>query len=249
MDRKVLVLDFDGVICDSLNECMLSSYNAYLKIKGLNRIKDLNEIDSEKKKEFSGLRPFLREGKDYVLFFWIIENKIAVRTQKDFDRVRAQQEHDLPLYEQEFYKEREFLLSCNKEKWLSLNPLYTKDFFREINNFVNVFILTTKRKEYVIEILDYHRISFPEENVIYTEAQDKIKNLLDLVKKKDLLPDKCAFVEDQVEFLTEAKNFNINVFLAGWSYASEEQKEKARKNSIKVINKKDFERVMKEFGC
>ena len=34
MNRNVIALDFDGVICDSAAECVVSAYGAYVQAKG-----------------------------------------------------------------------------------------------------------------------------------------------------------------------------------------------------------------------
>jgi phosphoglycolate phosphatase-like HAD superfamily hydrolase len=242
-------MDFDGVICDSMDECMFSSYNAYLKLISVNqRINNLEEINSEKRKEFRRLRPFIRGGEDYILFFFIIEDGIKIIDQLHFDKIREEKKHKLVEYKKALYEERDFLLKNNRDLWLNLNPLFeVGNFLKEKSSFDNVFILSTKKKEYVFEILKFHEINFPRENITYTLPQEKINNLLNLLKQKGVDLSKSIFIEDQVEFLLEAKKFNVGVSLVDWSYATDEQKEKAKNNGVEVIDISRFSEIVGDF--
>jgi len=56
------------------------------------------------------------------------------------------------------------------------------------------------------------------------------------------------FVDDQLSYLEETQILGVNVFLAGWGYCTEEQKNIARQKSITVIEEeKDFYPTMKQF--
>jgi len=45
------------------------------------------------------------------------------------------------------------------------------------------------------------------------------------------------FVDDQVNHLIKVKSLGVNVFLAGWSYATKAQKEEAKRQNIPIIEK------------
>jgi FMN phosphatase YigB (HAD superfamily) len=54
------------------------------------------------------------------------------------------------------------------------------------------------------------------------------------------------FVDDQISHLIQTKPLGIKVILAGWSYATEAQKEEARKQDILVIEREeDFYIIIK----
>jgi phosphoglycolate phosphatase-like HAD superfamily hydrolase len=190
------------------------------------------------------LRPFIRSGEDYLSIFSILEDKEGIKSQEEFNNFSKGK--DLSGYKKLLYKERDYLIEKNKDMWLSLNPLFDiRGFFSESRAFSKVLILTTKKKKYVIEILNFNNIDFPEENIFYTKPGDKIENLLSLIKDSNVSHDECIFVEDQVDYLIKAKKLGIRVFLVGWSYASEGQKEEARQNGIPIIDYDDFKDLVK----
>ena len=52
-EKKILVLDFDGVVCDSTDECMVSSWNAWEKWNsGAQFRTSLSEFTEEEKRVF-----------------------------------------------------------------------------------------------------------------------------------------------------------------------------------------------------
>ena len=165
----IIVSDFDGVLGDSINECLFSSYNAYQSQKEEGKkIDNLNQIDRKTKDEFIRLRPYIKGGESYLLIFYILENNIKIETQEDFDRLKEEKSTDLPKYKEVLYKERDLILKKNPRLWLDLNPLFDiGSFFDKHRKITNIFILSTKRKEYIIKILKDKKIDFPEENIFY----------------------------------------------------------------------------------
>jgi hypothetical protein len=53
-------------------------------------------------------------------------------------------------------------------------------------------------------------------------------------------------VDDQVSHLIQTRPLGVKVILAGWSYATDIQKEEARKQNIQIIEReKDFYPIVK----
>ena len=78
----LLVLDFDGVICDSVEECFVSSWTAY---HGLHRGAPRSEAPDQARASFRAMRPFVRSGEDFVLIQELIATGSAVSSQAEFD--------------------------------------------------------------------------------------------------------------------------------------------------------------------
>ena len=58
----IFCIDFDGVICDSIKECFLSSAHALGHDPEI-----LSDAGNVKFRKFKSLRPFVRSGEDYIL--------------------------------------------------------------------------------------------------------------------------------------------------------------------------------------
>ena len=59
----LVFLDFDGVICDSALECLVSSWEAYFRDHGRDAPK---AVPVDLKERFLALRPYVRSGEDSV---------------------------------------------------------------------------------------------------------------------------------------------------------------------------------------
>ena len=83
---KYIVFDFDGVVCDSTNECMVTAWNSWEKFnmrEGFRlKVNDFNKNDIKK---FRDLRPYVRGASEYYVLMNSIESKIKIKDQKDPD--------------------------------------------------------------------------------------------------------------------------------------------------------------------
>ena len=80
--RGVVLLDFDGVICDSVDECLVTSFHAYYDLQG-------NPAPASgpaaRRESFARLRPFIHIGEDYLLIHELIDRGIDIADQREFD--------------------------------------------------------------------------------------------------------------------------------------------------------------------
>src|SRR3989344_4495701 len=248
MKDRLLIVDFDGVVCNSIDECMFSSYNVYLSSKGLEKVNDLKEIDDKQKNKFYRLRPFIWNGSDYVLLFHIINDKIDVKDQESFNKIRAEYKQNLDRYSADLYEEREFLVKNRKDFWLSLNPLYKAgNLIRDFKSYESFYILSTKKNDYLVEILKHNKINLPSDHVRYCSQSSKLEGLSSILDKNGIDLEDSMFVEDQIESLIDAQKLGIGLYLADWSYINQAQKKKAQKLGIKIINEDDFGKLVRPF--
>lgn len=110
----MLFLDFDGVICDSLTECLVSSWLAY---HAHYKKEQPVLVPLNLKKRFTALRPYVRFGGEYLLIQQLLEAEQIVGSQVDFDKVVAQAgETKMSLFKELLYKVRHELLE--EASWL-----------------------------------------------------------------------------------------------------------------------------------
>ena len=83
--QQILALDFDGVIADSIYECLFSGYNAYAGLTSRPQVHSLNEISAENVREAKRLRNFIRSGEDYVFIFLALSKGVQIQTQDAFE--------------------------------------------------------------------------------------------------------------------------------------------------------------------
>lgn len=252
MVKKLFITDFDGVICDSVGECLLVTYNAYhtLHTPAFQRVFTLDAIAPTIQAQFRALRPYLKGAEDFVPIFLSIEQHVPIERQQDFDRFRASYRAELEHFQAAFYAERNFLKQRHRDLWLHLNPLFDgiDEALHRPSSFEKVYILTTKRQDDVMAIFDYQGVPFPTEQVWYIKADGKRQKLLELLNTHHADYGASVYVEDQVDFLVAAQQHGIGSYLVEWGYVSQEQHTLAEQQGIPVINPAMFQCLLADMG-
>lgn len=262
---KILALDFDGVIVDSVLDSLFVGHNAYLRLYGPGEQKyfggELFTFESweETKKQYQEeikyyrtLRPYIRGATDYGLIQKLIEENKFVKNQEEFDNYRKAVEFNFEAYEREFYKERERLQNINYGAWFNLEPPYPK-VIEGINKLlkegIKIVIATANRRKAIARSFTPEYFGFniePEDILDKRYGEDKSKQMKQIAKLYNVKFEEIYFVDDQVNHLIQTSALGVKVLLAGWSYATKVQKEEARKQKIPVIEKEeDFYSIVK----
>jgi phosphoglycolate phosphatase-like HAD superfamily hydrolase len=250
---KLLVTDFDGVVCDSVSECLLAAENAWGQLQTsyeAQRIFDIDAIPTNRQAKFRKLRPYLRGAEDFIPLFLAVERDLEVESQADFDLLRRRLQHQLPQYQQAFYAERDFLRQHHRRLWLQLNPLFSEvgRALATHSSFEHIFILTTKRQPDVVDILEYHGIDFPFEQIHSVKSDGKMKRLQQIMQSAGAAPAETGYIEDQIDYLLSAAPLGVNVRLADWGYVSAEQRRNAKEQGIPSIDQAAMAALFQNLG-
>jgi phosphoglycolate phosphatase-like HAD superfamily hydrolase len=212
----LLFLDFDGVLCDSLPETLVSSWSAYHQFVSREMPRSM-PVDFRKR--FCELRPFIRSGEDYLILQDIIFRGITVKNQIDFDRVTAQAgKTQMTIYKEAFYKARQELLDSDPGFWLALNPLFPplKKTLKQYRRNERIYILSTKRENFILEILKGNGIELKETNIIDSGAASKISIIGKILDRG--AGGRAIFIDDQIDHLLNSQDNRITTYLAAWGY-------------------------------
>jgi len=263
---KVLALDYDGVIVDSVMDSLFVSHNAYLKVYGNTNKKNFGGksftfqnwpiIKEKYKKEieyYRSLRPYIRGATDYGLIQKLMEEGRHIRNQQEFDEYRQTANFDFQNFHDAFYEARREAQQESFEGWLSLEPPY-KEVVRGIHKFVKegikVMVATSNRREYIARAFPpkYYNIPIDSEDILDNRfGEDKSSQMHHIFERYNVDYRDIYFVDDQLAHLEQTHELGIQVFLAGWSYATKQQKKSAREKNIPVIVKEeDFYSLIKE---
>lgn len=255
---KVLAVDYDGVIVDSVMDSLFVSYNAYLRLFGSSKRKQFGGklftfnnwpmILKKYKKEiqyYRSLRPYIRGATDYGLIQKLMEEGKEIHNQQEFDQYRETIQFDFQNYHDAFYQERKRLQQEDFEGWLSLQPPY-KEVIKGIQQFVEegikVVIATSNRREYIFQTFHPHYYNIPVDAgdiLDFRFGEDKSSQMHHICAEYSVNYEDIYFIDDQLAHLEQTIHLGIHVFLAGWSYATEQQKKTARKKGIPVIEKEE----------
>lgn len=215
MNEKVLFLDFDGVICDSVDECFVSSWLAYEEYVGHQQ----PAVDLSDYALFKQYRPLIRRGADYLLLQYCIGNKIPLLNQSDFDK-QADRLGDAEMDElhTRFYAARGKLLEESRDYWLNLHRIYP-GMYETLDAVQNTaWILTTKEVSFVNEILKSKGLNWQEERIICSGKRRKLEVIGELLQDDQ----DAVFIDDQIDHFYGDSDKDVSCFLAAWGYVQPE---------------------------
>jgi phosphoglycolate phosphatase-like HAD superfamily hydrolase len=221
----LLVLDFDGVICDSLPECYVSSWHAYHGLSGDER-PERAPLDSFGR--FSAQRPFIRSGEDYLLIQDLLSRGRSAGSQAEFDAlVREAGPDRMARYKDALYRARETLLAESPDYWYRLNRIYPhmRDGLGRLDSAAEVYVLSTKRPAFIVKILEAAGLGLPADRVLYSGARRKDEMIRELMGARGAAA--AAFVDDQVDHFSGSPAWPrergaIDCLLATWGYVKPE---------------------------
>lgn len=262
---KILALDFDGVIVDSVLDSLFVGHNTYLRLYGqevkknfggeLFTFENWEKIKRNYQKEikyYRTLRPYIRGATDYGLIQKLMEEKKVIESQEEFDNYRNLVDFDFEDYEKEFYKERERLQNIDYRAWFNLEPPYPKiiqGMKKLLEEEIKIVIATSNRRKAITKSFTPEYFGFtidPKDILDKRFGEDKSEQMRHIVKFYKVNFEDIYFIDDQVSHLIQTRPLGIKVILAGWSYANEAQKEEARKQDILVIEREeDFYIIIK----
>jgi len=216
----LLVLDFDGVICDSIDECFVSSWIAY---HTLYKKDPPPHVSVMLKKDFTRLRPFIRSGEDYVLIQEILRSDERVPDQAAFDAlIRKAGPEKMGRFKELFTQARTDLLARDRRFWLSLNRIYPHMLaaFAHLPKKAPVRVLSTKEPEFIAEILEYAQIRIPRDRILRSPSDRKLPIVEELRSSEGC--ERAIFIDDQIDYLLGSMFPRIEAYLASWGYVKEE---------------------------
>jgi len=215
-DYSLLFLDFDGVICDSVNETYASSWLAYFKYL---RHRLPAAVSLAQQRRYMRLRPFIRSGEDYLLIQDIIADDLDVQNQEMFDALAARAGSEkMGHYRTVFYQARTEIIESFRNWWLTLNPLYPHmgEVLRLGLQHKSIYILSAKKTEFIHEILAFHGLDYDSDRIIHSGPEEKtaiISRLLDRTEARS-----ACFIDDQISHLLGNRDPRITPRLASWGY-------------------------------
>ena len=255
---KILALDFDGVIVDSAWECLFVSHNAYFKVYERKEkdffggepftFENWENIKKRYKKEIEHyriMRPYIRGANDYGLIIKLLEEKKLIKSQEEFDVYRKTVGFKFKDFHQEFYKERDRIQAMDFKAWFKLEsafPKITKDIIKLLEEGTKIIIATSNRRRAIAQCFtpEYLGFEIKKEDILDKRyGEDKSEQMKQIVNLYQIKFGDIYFVDDQVSHLIQTKILGVKVLLAGWSYATDIQKEEARKQNIPIIEREE----------
>ena len=235
-DPDLLVLDFDGVVCDGMEEFFESSWRAWQSLK-------IEEVPAGRRSElhdrFARLRPVVEAGWEMVLLIGILastapaedaeleEHERWVRARDAFRTTCGQAQETLFAA---LERARDAWLATDRDGWLRCHRFYPgiADWLgRLVGQGQVVYILSTKHKRFLDDLISWQGVPLSGERVIgrATPRKPKWEVIHEMAARHGLPSDGAGvwFVEDRLETLLEFRSAaaqlgGARLFLADWGY-------------------------------
>lgn len=236
----LFVFDFDGVVCDSTDECMVTSWNAWQRGHGGTSFRtDLSDFSLEECKSFRALRPRVRGAGEYYILRRSLAEGITILDQKSYDGLLMQWKEHIAPFSKVFFEMRDQLRNIDLEGWIELHPVYPEVLavMRELNRHGRLYIATLKDAKSVRLILERHGIVVSMERLLDESIIDSKLQALDLIcnhaacSKTDLV-----FIDDNATHLVEPHASGYTVRLATWGAPLKEYINLAVTKGIQILN-------------
>ena len=167
-NNQIFVFDFDGVVCDSTDECMVTSWNAWEKWqshKGFRRT--LAEFSVEDQQAFRKTRPRVRGAGEYYILRRALDENNLIDTQETYNSLEDQWHIYLDEFKKVFFEMRNRLRNENLGQWIDLHPVYSDviDVMKKLHQQKRLYMATLKDAESVRLILDTQDLKIPEDRL------------------------------------------------------------------------------------
>ena len=217
---KAVFLDFDGVLFDTVKEAYCIAMLASGRAKSVDDI----DFDSEHYGKFKESRFLITAAPDYYYLLKAIDKKTDIE-----DVYRQSVGSDAEgekKFSQRYFDKRNSIKAGERDFWLSLNTPY--DFLRFIKGIITrrpevFFIVTTKDKGTVADLLKIQKVRFRKENIFGLGAAEAFRSkgeAISFVREQHAVK-RGLYIDDSEYHLSCSSGIDgIETICAGWGYVS-----------------------------
>jgi phosphoglycolate phosphatase-like HAD superfamily hydrolase len=221
------------------------SYNC----KNISKTSQFEEIPKMFQENFLSYRYLVGPAYEYYILWDSINEEISQNKSIDtiFYEKKSSIDFDINEYIKLFYDNRKKLKNYHFDKWTSLNPFYKKisNVLLKANTLKNIFIVTSKDTDSVIDLLSVNNIQIPSKNIYgYEKSFDKKELFNLLISENNIKINEISFIDDKLSHLINVSSLGIKCYLALWGYISNNSKKNAEKLSIRPLEEHNFTKIL-----
>jgi len=240
MSKKIIVFDFDGVVCDSTDECMVTSWNAWENWESRKSFrKTVDEFSEDEKSSFRKVRPRVRGAGEYYILRRAFSEGINIENQEKYNKLEKHWQEYIKPFKIVFFEARDRLRKDDVNAWINLHPIFDGVIktMKALNNQNRLYIATLKDAKSVRLILESQGLKIKEER-LYDQSQIKSKlQALDRFRKQiGCSKGDMVFIDDNVTHLVEPKDAGYSVYLTTWGESMEEYLHMAKQHKIQLLH-------------
>lgn len=252
---RVLALDFDGVICDSIRETFATSLRTYAGVVPDSRLVPRvqsrlgawpwTKVDIDTDPDFSkfeALVPLGNRAEDFGVALLSMDLQVSLPDQEAYDAFYQSLEPGwLAGFHRRFYESRSALRRAAPEPWLALHADYPRltAVLHEIAGEVTLAVATAKDAESLGLLLEGFGLSglFPTELRLDKDTGiQKTEHLCRLSERLGTPLANITFVDDKVNHLARVAGLGVRPVLAGWGHNTAREHAAARALGFQVAD-------------
>lgn len=238
---KVYAFDFDGLLVDGLNECVLVSWNGFHNI-GVDSFgpDGLEAIPAKFIDTFKNHRNFSRHLGHFVTPFYV---RGHFKNQADFDTAYAAiDESIVSSFVTRVNAYRKAARKSQYKLWLEYHSFYRgmEKQLKEIT--APIYIVTGKDAASVDEILQHANISIPITH-IFGECRDKVSVLNHIAKMERVSTNEISFFDDNISNACSTYQHGFDSYWATWGYNAPDHWQIAQAAAVPIISLNDFHQI------
>ncbi len=216
----VLAFDFDGVLCNSVDECMLSSLSANNAIEGEGKkaLMSIEDVSPLFKDAFREWRYLVRPAKEYDALCRAISHGDAIES--NFNLFK-QDECRLSEFESEFFRCRNEWRLSNPEDWFGIHSEYPnfQDSWSALHALGEMRIVTNKDLASVMAFNERWQLNLEDDWIWSKERQSsKAEAVLRIANELEISASEVYFIDDDPKYLEEVSETGAATYWASWGY-------------------------------
>jgi len=244
----LLALDFDGVLCDGLQEYFHTAWRVYCRIWKKGEVIPPEGLAEQ----FYRMRPVIESGWEMPLLvralLWPYPEKQLFSDWCGIaESIMEKDALSASIIGPRLNEDRDEQIRQDENSWLAMNRLYpgVPERLRSLlNGPVPLRIVTTKEERYARRILERQQIYLPEEWIVGRSAKRSKHETLRRYLPESGQEAAIWFVEDRLLTLQAIRRYpelaSIRLFLADWGYNTAEERERARAEGIQILSLQAF---------
>lgn len=225
--KRALLWDFDGVICHSLDECLMTSYNAFQKFnKGQSRfIKSLSDVPEDVREFFYDKRQYVRRPGEYLILYVGLGAGRRLDDYSAFKCLLSKHVQEIQGYEEAFFEAREALRKNGMSEWLGLHHGYpwVNEKWERLKKTFAFYIISNKDRQSISLILKHLGLGIAEKNIFGKEfSMQKTTIIEHILSKRGIFRERVYMIDDHFAHLMDVAHLGIRLFFATWGYGKPE---------------------------
>jgi phosphoglycolate phosphatase-like HAD superfamily hydrolase len=239
---RVIALDFDGVLCDSVRETFATAIHTYRKTAPdsavVRRICDrlgrwpwtdpaiATDPDFER---YEALVPLGNRAEDFGVALLSLDLELDLTDQEAYDNFYETLDPTwLDTFHRRFYETRNAIRALDRDAWLALHhdyPSFSSDLHR-IAGQARLAIATAKDGRSLDLLLDRLGVSEIFDRDLRFDKEtgvQKTAHLTELARRLDIPFKDVTFVDDKVNHLKKVSPLGVRPVLAGWGHNTERE--------------------------